>query len=201
MKTNLSGTKKPASKTCVINCLNTQSKAYKHVSSNKNQVLKLKNKLIAIGYWKSIYENEFPDPAKFEYLNWSLEEKSKIITHLKNGKSVADWMGKSWCRFRCGENEMGSSCFTDGKYLFPEKLIHYIEKHHVRLPNEFIKHVLNYEKHEIPTDLNEYQVDYSWWKKEIGFDSNTSKNSFESATEEEIKRVEKRKTATNNRNN
>jgi hypothetical protein len=153
----------------------------------------LKDKLIAIGYWKSIYENEFPDPAKFEDKNWNLDEKIKTIQHLKNGKSVSNYMGISWCRFRCGENNMGSSCLTDGKYLFPEKLIHYIEKHNTRLPIEFINHVLNYEKFEILADLREYEVDYNWWKKEVGFDYNKSKSSFLTSTDEEMKRFEKRK--------
>jgi hypothetical protein len=153
----------------------------------------LKKKLIAIGYWKSIYENDFPDPAKFEDINWKLNEKFKIIKHIENGKSVASWMGVSWCRFRCGENNMGNRCLTDGKYLFPEKLTHYIKEHNIRLPIEFTNHVLNYEKTEILTDLREYEIDYSWWKKEVGFNYNKLNNSFSASTDEEIKKFEKRK--------
>lgn len=153
----------------------------------------MKNKLIALGYWKSIYENDFPDPAKFKDENWNLKEKIETIKHLKNGKPIANWMGISWCRFRCGENDMGNSCLTDGKFIFPEKLIHYIEKHKVRLPIEFVNHVLNYEKTEILKDISEYEIDFDWWKKQTGFDFNKSKKSFLTLTEEELKKFENRK--------
>jgi hypothetical protein len=153
----------------------------------------LKNKLIAIGYWKSLYETEFPDPAKFEDIKWNSKEKAGIIEHLKKGKSIANWMGTSWCRFRCREKNMGNSCLTDGIFLFPEKLTHYIEEHNVRLPNEFINHVLNYKKTEILNDITEYEIDYTWWKEQKGFNFNESKKSFLALTDEEIEKFENRK--------
>src|SRR5262245_48523055 len=50
-------------------------------------------------------------------------------------------MGFSCCRFDCGipDNEMGSCDLYDGKWLWPEGLAHYVERHSVRLPDEFIQ--------------------------------------------------------------
>ncbi len=77
------------------------------------------HQLTAIGYWRSIFEPDFPDPAWFRDANWSVAEKSVVLSHLKDGHLLEDWKGNSWCRFRCGETKMGSSDLTDGVYIFP----------------------------------------------------------------------------------
>ena len=41
-----------------------------------------------------------------------------------------------------GVNNMGSAEFTDGVWAWPAGLVHYVLKHDVRLPEEFISHVL-----------------------------------------------------------
>src|SRR5262245_41277400 len=48
--------------------------------------------------------------------------------------------GLSWCRFRCGvaNQEMGCREFTDGEWVWPEGLTHYVRAHSVLLPEEFI---------------------------------------------------------------
>jgi hypothetical protein len=50
-------------------------------------------------------------------------------------------MGYSFCRFGCGipDRDMGSCDFYDGEWLWPQGLAHYIERHSVRLPDEFIQ--------------------------------------------------------------
>ena len=37
---------------------------------------------------------------------------------------------------------MGCNDFTDGVWFWPEALHHYIDKHMVSLPNEFITHIM-----------------------------------------------------------
>ncbi|WP_299158326.1 hypothetical protein [uncultured Tenacibaculum sp.] len=158
----------------------------------------MKPKLIAIGYWKSIYEPELPDPANFIDLNWNTNEKNIVLQHLKKGKPIAQWMGTSWCRYRCKENDMGASCLTDGKYIYPEKLSHYINKHNVRLPDTFIKHILNYKPLNILADLNNYDVDYELWRKELGFNNTPNVNTYLALTDDEIEKFNERKKADNN---
>ncbi len=152
----------------------------------------MKPKLIAIGYWYSIYEPELPNPACFEDSNWNLKEKNLVIEHLKKGKSIADWMGTSWCRYRCGESGMGASCLTDGKYIFPEKLTHYIEQHNLRLPREFVNHVTNYKSCRIFSDISKYEIDYDWWKRETGFNKKFKKRTFLAETDKEIEKFKNR---------
>ena len=47
---------------------------------------------------------------------------------MKKGETVAEYRGWSWCRFGCLEAN-GSADKTDGTYIFPEGLVHYIDQH------------------------------------------------------------------------
>jgi len=77
-------------------------------------------------------------------------------------------MGYSWCRFDCGvdDAEMGDSDFSDGLWVWPGGLTHYVLEHAVRLPEEFLHHV----RHEAAHPGRKYQLDegnlawnYDFW--------------------------------------
>jgi hypothetical protein len=130
----------------------------------------------AIGYWHSEEQPNMPDPALFIDENWDITEKQAVIDYLKKGERLADYRGWSWCRFGCA-GAYGTADMTDGTYVFPEGLVHYIEKHHVRLPLDFVNHiygksakappiltkVLNYftKKNIVKGQFND--IDYDWW--------------------------------------
>ncbi len=109
-----------------------------------------------IGYWRG-HENpkrwggmartpgiELPDPRDYVDLHWSRREQMIVAAYLKNGQPWEQWYGMSWCRFGCDiqRSNMGSQDFTDGVYVWPEGFAHYLEKHDVKPPQEFIDHVL-----------------------------------------------------------
>lgn len=71
-------------------------------------------------------------------------------------------MGLSECRF-CGEH-VGSLEFTDGVYVWPEGLAHYIQEHSVRLPAAVVDHVRTALKH-----LESAPVDNQWWKNQASW--------------------------------
>ena len=48
----------------------------------------------------------------------------------------------SFCRFACGETAMGAEDLTDGTYVWPSGLVHYVEQHAVGLPEAFVAHAL-----------------------------------------------------------
>lgn len=133
---------------------------------------KKKYNLTAIGYWHSIFEPEFPDPAWFVDEHWHTTEKQMVIRHLSQAHPLIDWTGKSWCRFRCGNVEMGSADLTDGAYIFPQGLVHYLEAHLVKLPEEFIRHVQEYKPTDIPVGLEHGQITYDWWLSQQGYNQN-----------------------------
>ena len=127
-----------------------------------------KRTLIAIGYWFSDDEPELPKPQHFIDTTIDSTERQQLIDYLENGKRLHEWMGFSSCRFGCKlpVSEIGNACLTDGKYIWPEGLSHYITEHQVWLPDTFINHV----KQNFPLDCDKISTDesnfgnYDWWK-------------------------------------
>jgi hypothetical protein len=55
---------------------------------------------------------------------------------------------------------------TDGKYIWPKGLSHYIENHNVWLPDIFIDHVISnkdIKTENINTDDESDEGDMTWW--------------------------------------
>ena len=137
---------------------------------------------IAIGFWYGEgKDSDLPDPAWFVDENYPEQEKKEVIDYLKKGKKVNLYRGWSNCRI-CGEKTPGGSDDTDGLYVFPSGLVHYVEKHNLRLPDEFIQRVK--EKGPIieisRIDLSEISItkaSFEWWKNQKGIDpSRSSRN-------------------------
>lgn len=99
--------------------------------------------LIGIGFWKDPKgEDEFRHPAAFVDETWALEERKAVAKYLRSGTRAINYLGHSWCRFRCGiqGSKMGSADLTDGIWVWPEGLHHYVLAHSVRLPEAFLDH-------------------------------------------------------------
>jgi hypothetical protein len=96
-----------------------------------------------VGFWYSEYEPELPMPFAYSD-NLNEEQRKSVIEYLENGKISASYLGFSHCRI-CNKNdfEMGVSDLTDGEWVWPEGLSHYVKNHQVELPKEFIDKILN----------------------------------------------------------
>ena len=96
--------------------------------------------LKAVGFWRSTDEREFPNP-KHLVNPGSHPETESVASYLRNGHKWQSYPGHSNCRFKCGasDEQMGSADLTDGEWLWPEGLAHYVETHSVALPAEFIE--------------------------------------------------------------
>lgn len=125
------------------------------------------NLLIVIGYWHGFYEDAYPDPGSFVDEAWDVEEKERIVAYIKAAHQMPYAAGGlSWCRFRCGIGSLGCTEFTDGTYLWPEGLLHYVEAHNVKLPREVLDHMLTNKK--IHTGIGKIGADMDWWKSQTG---------------------------------
>ena len=111
-----------------------------------------------IGYWRSETDDRWPDPTDFVDSSWAGDDRELVIEHLRGGKYIRAYKGCSRCRF-CGVNN-GALELTDGVYLWPEGLAHYVEDHGVRLPSEFVEHVLAFDE--------DVEMDPSWWLEQRG---------------------------------
>lgn len=67
-------------------------------------------------------------------------ERDRVVDYLRSGCVQRVQMGFSTCRF-CGQPN-GTAELTDGAYLWPEGLAHYLTDHAVRLSEEFAAFVI-----------------------------------------------------------
>lgn len=118
-------------------------------------------RLTLIGYWDGELATGWPDPADFIDAAWDRYDRDAVADYLGRGFVVRAYMGYSPCRL-CGQNN-GCLELSDGTYVWPEGLAHYVTDHDVRPPERFVAHALAtmeaYEK----SDRDE-----SWWRGEAG---------------------------------
>ena len=98
-----------------------------------------------VGFWKDTHAmfdmSGFPDPRELVDTSVSKQAREVICAYLEAGQTYQQWMGMSYCRFECGLQLHGNLDLTDGVYVWPEDLPHYVRDHHVRLPAEFLAHL------------------------------------------------------------
>jgi hypothetical protein len=73
---------------------------------------------------------------------WRDDERGAVLAYLRAGAAIVTFPEPSFCRFSCGEAAMGACDLTDGRFVWPEGLPHYVERHDVRLPDPFVAHAV-----------------------------------------------------------
>jgi hypothetical protein len=94
--------------------------------------------LRAVGFWFRDMEPELPRPQLLVPSEHGAEERAALVRYLGGGRVFESYRGYSSCRFRCAVpiQVMGSRDFSDGRWVWPEGLAHYVREHHVRLPDD-----------------------------------------------------------------
>ncbi|MDI2126793.1 hypothetical protein [Yinghuangia seranimata] len=110
-----------------------------------------------VGYWWSEDASAYPDPKVLVDPGWDMEERVLVETYLHDGQVARQFMGASRCRI-CGQANGGDER-TDGTYIWPSGLGHYVIEHAVRLPREFVEHVLRRAQ-----EIEDARIDVTWWK-------------------------------------
>jgi hypothetical protein len=85
--------------------------------------------------------NPFIHPRLLVDPTWAQEDRSRVVQYLASAQAVAWAGGPSYCRFGCGG--LGHTEQSDGLWIWPDGLAHYVEHHDIRLPDEFLNHVRN----------------------------------------------------------
>lgn len=112
-----------------------------------------------IGYWSGgSGARGWPDVRQFVDEEMGEDERIDVGSYLRNGLVARSFMGFSPCRL-CERRTNGNLELTDGVYIWPEGLAHYVLDHDVRLPREFVAHVEA--RRELADDV---RVDESWWR-------------------------------------
>ena len=97
--------------------------------------------LRTIGYWVAKTGDGLPDPRNFIDSEWDTRLRTLASLYLSSGKTFQSWRGWSTCRICTMSN--GSTCLSDGSFVWPEGLSHYVKVHDVRMPDEFMSHIIN----------------------------------------------------------
>lgn len=82
----------------------------------------------------------WPDIHRAVRPRWRSAEREQLVAYLRNGLRCSGALGFSACRFECRVTYsiLGSGELTDGEWVWPEGLPHYVERHGVILPEEFV---------------------------------------------------------------
>lgn len=106
----------------------------------------MSKELKKVGFW---WRSDFGHLAEYANLpkaqdfidpTWSKAERDVVIAHLESGDEAGSYRGMSQCRI-CGCLN-GSSELTDGTYLWPSGLTHYVEEHDLKPPQDFVDHII-----------------------------------------------------------
>lgn len=102
----------------------------------------------AIGYFRGLHGDspELPDPRDYIDRDWDATERDIVIAYLREGQVFEEWRGLSECRFGSAcwtpRSKMGTKCLYDGVFIWPEGFSHYLERHFVKPPEEFVRHAI-----------------------------------------------------------
>lgn len=101
------------------------------------------HELIAIGYWREEEGSgaSFPEPQMLKTDAYSPATREAIGRYLDSGAVFMEYLGFSFCRFRCGipDTALGTADLSDGHWVWPQGLSHYVREHQLRLPEEFVQ--------------------------------------------------------------
>ena len=101
-------------------------------------------KLEAIGFWfNDRAPSGYPRPQLLVG-TWPKRQRMHVLAHLRTGMVFEAYGSKSYCRFACGHRAMGSCDQSDGVFVWPEGLAHYVEAHSVTLPAHFVRHAVEH---------------------------------------------------------
>jgi hypothetical protein len=114
--------------------------------------------LTLIGYWDGPHASSgWPSVDSFIDPSWDPDDRDMVAEYLEFGQVARAYMGYSACRICARSN--GTLELTDGTFVWPEGLRHYVVDHGVRLPDRFVEHA------RAKTDAIEGAVrDEDWWR-------------------------------------
>jgi hypothetical protein len=104
--------------------------------------------LKVIGFWRPYWPesvwvpSELPDVTWLVRRGWRLRERGRILAYLRSGHTFLACAGFSTCRFwlcPVWRSRLGHRDLTDGQWVWPEGLAHYVQRHWVCLPDEFME--------------------------------------------------------------
>jgi len=104
------------------------------------------------GFWTGLESLENLDPSLHVDHSWNLGERIQVIKYLRAGYPTVVGTDFVICLMGCKSKlGMDNGELTDGKWTWPVHLIHYLECHSVKPPEDFLEHIRS----------NEYSIPFN----------------------------------------
>jgi len=89
---------------------------------------------------------EWPLPSHAIHAEWDAAERERVITYLEQCYETGFMEPESHalCRLGCAPEQVtdrGAGCLTDGTWQFSASLLHYVRRHGLRPPEDFLSHM------------------------------------------------------------
>ena len=118
--------------------------------------------LIPVGFYREFRGGKPHEPSLREVVQVDAQpEDGNIVRYLKMGKVLIATGGVVGDVLDVEHGIIGAPhILTDATYAWPAILAHYVEHHHIRLPDEFVSHMAR-NGWEVPStiDLHELRID------------------------------------------
>ena len=114
---------------------------------------------LGIGYWRSDDQPDLPEPSDLVDHAWDADMRALVARYFATGTVRFRRPGEQRCRI-C-EVVFTATEYTDGEFVWPDGLAHYVEQHSVRLPTAVERYVLL-----TLQDLLTGEPDVAWWGQE-----------------------------------
>jgi hypothetical protein len=98
-------------------------------------------RLEVLGWWfHERAPDQWPRPQRL-VRRWNANDRALVLRYLRAGRKLVRYAATSRCRFACGVQHVGRRDLTDGTFVWPDGLAHYVERHRIALPAHFVAHV------------------------------------------------------------
>jgi hypothetical protein len=115
-------------------------------------------RVIPTGYCHTGEGSDLPHPRDFVDESWDGAERARVIGYLDSAYIMLGYVGFSWCRMGCpgAPEDIGTRDLTDGTWVFPEGLVHYVRHLYVKPEAAFVEHVrrIGYRMPDLPLKRN-----------------------------------------------
>ncbi len=118
-----------------------------------------------IGYWKSDNHPTFIDP-KYIMGTWREEKRASIIAYLQSGRIFCDHLQLEQCII-C-KYETKRIDLTDGLWIWPSILVHYIQEHNILMPPDVEKELAR-RNFQMPEYKGVLEVSWIYWETYCDF--------------------------------
>ncbi|MFE0464033.1 YrhB domain-containing protein [Kitasatospora sp. NPDC058965] len=96
----------------------------------------------SLGYYRELMPGEAQAPTMLTFLRANpTEDDPALCSYLRAGTPLVATTTLTSCCLTPTNRPLGSwALLTDGTWLWPGGLAHYVEQHHLRLPPDFVRH-------------------------------------------------------------